>query len=74
VSAGVGLAFLVAARTVGGEHVAAPYREDWEPLRREGFAAYAQRIGEPYAAAVRGHFDPARGSHTERLVGRLRRR
>jgi hypothetical protein len=74
VSAGVGLAFLVAARNVGGEHVAAPYREDWEPLRREGFAAYAERVGGPYAAAVRGHFDPTRATHTERLLGRLRRR
>ena len=70
----MGSAVLNSARQVGGTHVAAPYREDWEPLRREGFAAYARRVGTPYAAALRGHFDPARSTHTDRLLGRLRRR
>ena len=74
VSAGVGLAFLVAARNVGTEHVAVPYVEDWEPLRREGFAEYARRVAQPYAEAARGHFDPARTAHTTRIIERLRRR
>jgi hypothetical protein len=73
VSAGMGLAVLLSARTVAREHLAVPYREDWEPLRREGFAAYARRVSRPYARAVTGHFDPERPTFTDRLIGRLRR-
>jgi hypothetical protein len=73
VSTGVGLAFLTSARSVGRTHVIAPYREDWQPLRDEGFAAYAARISGPYRAAVLGHFDPARTTLTERLPGVARR-
>jgi hypothetical protein len=73
VSTGVGLAFLVSARKVGREHLVVPYAEDWQPLRREGFADYARRIAAPYRQAVTGHLDPARETHTERLLGRLRR-
>lgn len=74
VSTGMGLAFLLSARNVGREHLAVPYREDWMPLRREGFAAYARRVGAPYRRAVAGHFDPARSTFTERLLERLHRR
>jgi hypothetical protein len=74
VSVGVGLAFLTSAKKIGGEHVVAPYREDLRPVGGEGFAAYARRVSRPYADAVQGHFDPARPTHTERLLGRLRRR
>jgi hypothetical protein len=73
VSSGVGLAFLLSARQVGREHVVVPYREDWQPLRREGFAAYARRIAVPYQAAVEGHFDPERRTWTERALARVRR-
>lgn len=73
VSAGVGLAFLTCTRKVGGQHVVAPYREDWRPLRREGFAAYARRVARPYGEAAQRHFDPARPTRTERLADRLRR-
>ena len=38
VSAGMGLAFLLSARATGREHLIASYREDWKPLREEGFA------------------------------------
>ena len=51
VSQGAGLAFLLSARTVGREHLVTPYREDWRPLRHEGFAAYARRIAGPYREA-----------------------
>jgi hypothetical protein len=71
VSAGIGLAFLLSARNVGREHLAAPYREDWRPLRNEGFAAYARRVAGPYRQAVAGHLDPERASLTERLARRL---
>ena len=50
-----------------------PYREDWRPLRKEGFAAYYRRIARPYREAIAGHFDPARSSLTERALGRFRR-
>jgi hypothetical protein len=50
-----------------------PYREDWEPLREEGFGAYARRIARPYGEAMAGHFDPQRPSWTERAFARLRR-
>ena len=73
VSTGVGLAFLLSARQLGREHLVTPYREDWKPLREEGFAAYARRISAPYRAAIGGHFDPARKSWTERALSRLRR-
>jgi hypothetical protein len=74
VSAGVGLAFLTSARAVSSEHVVVPYREDWQPLRREGFAAYARRVSGPYRRAAAGHFDPARPTWTARGADWLRRR
>jgi hypothetical protein len=73
VSTGVGLAFLAATRSIGRDHVAGPYAEDWEPLRREGFAAYARRISLPYGQAVGKHFDGGRPTYTERVLGRLSR-
>ncbi len=74
VSSGMGLAFLLSARNVAREHLAVPYREDWQPLRREGFAAYGRRVARPYRGAIVGHFDPGRPTFTERLLERLRRR
>ena len=71
VSAGVGLAFLTSAKKVSGEHVVAPYREDWRPVRDEGPAAYARRVSRPYAAAVSRHLDASRHSRTERLLERV---
>jgi hypothetical protein len=73
VSSGIGLAFLLSARQVGREHVVVPYREDWQPLRREGFAAYARRTAEPYRTALTGHFDPKRRTWTDRALARVRR-
>jgi hypothetical protein len=73
VSAGMGLAFLLSARQVGREHLIVPYREDWKPLREEGFAAYARRISQPYRVAMTEHFDPGRESWTERALSRRRR-
>lgn len=73
VSSGIGLAFLTSARRVGREHLTTPYREDWAPLHDEGFAAYASRIARPYGRAIGGHFDPRRGTITERLPGYGRR-
>ena len=73
VSSGMGLAFLLSARHVGREHVVVPYREDWKPLREEGFAAYARRVSESYRAAMTGHFDPERVTWTERALNRVRR-
>jgi hypothetical protein len=70
VSSGIGLAFLLSARNVSRTHLVTPYREDWQPLRDEGFAAYAWRVGRPYAAAVTGHFNPRRATYTERFLGR----
>ena len=74
VSSGIGLAFLVSARSLSREHLAVPYREDWRPVRDEGFAAYARRVGLPYSRAVEGHFDPRRETWTERGLERLGRR
>jgi hypothetical protein len=71
VSTGVGLAFLTSARNVGREHLVVPYGEDWEPLRREGFADYARRIGAPYARAIASHLDSGHETHTERLLTRV---
>jgi hypothetical protein len=74
VSSGMGLAFVLAARTMGREHVVVPYGEDWAPLRDEGFAAYARRVAEPYRRALAAHADPERDTLTERGLARLRRR
>ncbi len=71
VSVGMGMAFLLSAKSLTRTHLAIPYREDWAPLRREGFAAYARRVSAPYARAVGGHFDPKRPSWTERLLLKL---
>jgi hypothetical protein len=73
VSAGIGLAFLLSARNLGRRHLLVPYREDWRPLRDEGFAAYARRVAEPYRRAVASHLDPARRTLTERALDRGRR-
>jgi hypothetical protein len=73
VSTGVGLAFLTATRSIGRDHVAGPYAEDWAPLRKEGFARYAKRISRPYGRAVGEHFDSSRPTYTERVLGRLSR-
>lgn len=74
VSSGIGLAFLTSAQHVGREHVWVPYREDWQPLRQEGFAAYARRVARPYRDAVEGHFDESKTTLTERLLRRIRKR
>lgn len=73
VSQGVGMAFLVSARDVSRDHLVVPFREDWQPLRREGFGAYAARVSVPYRRAVAEHFDPERATWTERALGRLSR-
>ncbi len=73
VSSGVGLAFLSSARNVTRTHLVTPYGEDWQPLRNEGFGAYAARIAGPYRTAINGHFDSRRTSWTERLARRLGR-
>jgi hypothetical protein len=70
VSSGIGLAFVISAKKVSRRHLVTPYREDWEPLRKEGFAAYATRVGRPYASAVAGHFDTERETFTERYLTR----
>lgn len=73
VSVGIGLAFFNSARHVGRQHLLDPYTEDLSPLRREGFADYARRVGRPYADAVARHFDRDRTTLTERGLTRLRR-
>jgi hypothetical protein len=70
VSSGIGLAFLLSAQNLSRTHLIVPYEDDWKPLRNEGFAGYATRVGRPYAAAVVGHFDPERNTYTERYLAR----
>jgi hypothetical protein len=72
VSQGIGMAFLLSAGKVSREHLVLPYREDWKPLRDEGFGAYARRVSAPYGRAVGGHFDSARETWTERGVEKVR--
>ena len=71
ISQGVGMAFVTSARTISNRHVKVPYREDWEPLHDEGFAAYARRVSRPYGEAAASHFDPERRSYTERVLNRI---
>ncbi len=73
VSVGVGIAFFNSAKKVGQQHVLDPYTEDLQPVRDEGFAKYAVRVGGPYASAVARHFDPREASLTERGIERLGR-
>jgi hypothetical protein len=72
VSTGMGLAFLLSARTIGRRHLAVPYEEDWRPVRDEGFAAYARRVAAPYGRAVGGHFHPGSTTFTDRFLDRVR--
>ena len=65
------MAFVTSARTISDRHVKVPYREDWEPLHDEGFAAYARRVSRPYGEAAASHFDPERRSYTERVLNRI---
>ena len=74
VSLGMGIAFFNSARKVGRQHVLDPYSEDLKPVRDEGFATYARRVGKPYAQAVTRHFDPSRQTLTERGLGKVRAR
>jgi hypothetical protein len=71
ISSGVGLAFLTSARKVSDSHLVAPYREDWRPLRDEGFSAYARRVSTPYRDAIARHLQPNEPTRTERLLDRL---
>ncbi len=74
VSSGIGLAFLTSARNVGRQHLVTPYREDWAPLAREGFGAYAARISKPHREALVGHFSPSKRTYTDdlpRLAGQV---
>ena len=71
VSQGIGMAFLLSAGKVSREHLMVPYREDWKPLRDEGFGAYARRVSAPYGRAIGGHFDSARETWTERGVEKV---
>lgn len=73
VSSGIGLAFALSARQVSRTHLAVPYREDWQPLRDEGFAAYASRVARPYRTAIGGHFNPSKSTFTESVPGYARR-
>jgi hypothetical protein len=72
VSSGVGLAFLTSAGRLTREHVVEPYGEDWRPVRREGFGAYARRVAEPYRLAVGGHMTGDGPTLTERGLRSLR--
>ncbi len=71
VSVGMGIAFFNSARKVGRQHVLDPYTDDLRPVRDEGFAAYAWRVGKPYGQAVVRNFDPRQPSLTERGLERL---
>jgi hypothetical protein len=73
VSQGIGMAFVTSARKLSDQHVKVPYREDWQPVRDEGFAAYARRVSAPYGAAAAGHFHPERDTYTERALSRIGR-
>ena len=73
VSVGMGLAFFNSARKVGRQHLLDAYTEDLQPVRDEGFASYARRVGRPYADAVSRHFDPRMPTLTERGLDRLTR-
>jgi hypothetical protein len=72
ISTGIGLAFALSAGKLGREHLVVPYREDWQPVRREGFAAYAGRVAAPYRRAVEAHLDPDRATYTERALRSFR--
>ena len=74
VSSGVGLAFLTSARLVTHEHLVVPYGEDWRPVWREGFAAYARRVAVPYRRAVEAQLRGERLSVTERALRTLGRK
>ena len=71
VSQGIGMAFVTSSRKLSDQHVKVPYREDWKPLKDEGFAAYAGRVSRPYGEAAASHFHPERRTYTERALNRI---
>ena len=73
VSSGVGLAFLTSAGRLTREHLVEPYGEDWHPVRREGFGAYARRVAAPYRRAVEAHLTGDRSTLTDRALRSLRK-
>jgi ABC-type transporter Mla subunit MlaD len=52
-------------------HIFDYYENALHTIARAGLAVYARRVTRPYLAVARGHFDPARQTHTERLLQRL---
>ena len=71
VSQGIGMAFVTSARKLSDQHVKVPYREDWKPVRDEGFGAYARRVSLPYGEAAASHFHPDRPTYTERILRKI---
>lgn len=71
VSQAIGMAFVTSAQKLSDDHVKVPYREDWRPVRNEGFAAYSRRVSRPYGEAAASHFDPATQTYTERALNRI---
>lgn len=61
-----------AGAQTGRTHVFDYYQDALGIIAREGLAAYAGRAIRPYFTVARGHFDPKRLSHTERLLRRVR--
>jgi hypothetical protein len=56
---------------MGQIHIFDYYETALHTIAREGLAVYARRVTRPYLAVARAHFDPARQTHTERLLQRL---
>jgi hypothetical protein len=50
------------------------YQQALRTIVTEGLPAYLRRVTRPYRAAAADHLDPGHLTHTERLLGRFRRR
>ena len=58
---------------MGNRHIFDYYDDALHTIASEGIVIYARRVIAPYLSVSRGHFDPRRLSHTERLLRRLGR-
>lgn len=70
-SAAIGAAAARAGASLGDAHIFGFYRRSLEHIRREGLPRYLWLAARPYAAGAAGHFNPGRGSYTERALGWL---
>jgi hypothetical protein len=66
----VALGAVHAGVRLGSVHIFDYYRSALPTIAREGLVSFLRRTSTPYRSRARSHFDPASGTHSERLLRR----